>query len=563
MIYIVQHKNGTQMQVNASSPEDAVELVLNEINDKRKQDGRPSGTAKDFGLFASEEPGKGRSVSKEEAEANANEAITSAGLGALGLAFPMTREAVESGEPTWKQAATAGLEGAMMGIGPLASKVVSGAKYLPQFAKGIIGTGAVEGAANVAALKGEEALSGQELPVGVDVAVGTLPIAGGAASKGIDWLTGAMKRKAPDILENVFTPKKKNTANPNPVNFQRMLEENMFSGVGKFSALDKLNTKINEITEPLNDLIKTGNPVDIEQARRFAIKRVDDMGGDAKDVADLKAALNERFDYEADRWKKRVPAEYHLEDIENPKYTKRAVEIETKRRAEKSDYTRAMTAWKKTKHNRGEKPPEPPETMRDGWSAKSENELPQFISKKIIDKAPYYSNEWPVSDALKIKSKAQEAAFKQENKAVRGMSATYREKSRGMLDAIAESNPEVREQIANLAPYYSAQNVIQEAQNVGGKKGVLGLRDWLAIGAGAGMSGASDSETPLLGAAGLLGVSKLLTTPKGAQIIYNTGKTMAKAKTALKSEKPVVILPKSWVGSVAKQGLPKEISDEN
>lgn len=538
MTYNVQLKNGLIRKVDANTPEEAIGIVAKSLNELRISHGIDPVDESEFGLSVSETPREQRKPTPEEVRANANEYMKEVGTGALGLLFPMTQEAAESGKSIPRQAGTAFLEGATLGLGPVVGKGLQGLRFVPEALQYGFGRSAIEGAANIAALKATEATADTDMPLSSEVAYGAMPIAGEATGRAINWLGPKLKGKASDILQNVFIPKAKKMNSPNPPDFSKGLEEGLFRGFGKYSSLDRIRKKQMEILAPLEELKANGVPVDLDKARDVALANVNSdtrLLEDEKDV--IRDQIDRMFGKESARVETIVPAKTHQEKRLTEKYKEAQrladIEKETLRRSNKAKVTRERNKWFKNPSPDEPFPfyPETPDIKPTGYGKKFEN-------VDVIDEPERAVHEIPLPLALSKKSGAQEMAYERSAQSERGRPRALREFSRGLLGSIAESNPEAREIISQSAPYYSLEDVISSRQNVGGSNPAIGLKDLAAIMSGGVVGGAGGGS---LGAATMAGAglatNKLLTTPKGAQAIYDLGKIMESKRPNLEEAK--------------------------
>jgi len=319
-------------------------------------------------------------------------------------------------------------------------------------------------------------------------------------------LGGALKWLGKTSVTNTFLPPSRMTSNPNPPDFGIGLDQNLFSGFGKYSSLDKIKSKTDPIIARLEDLKSQGKMVDIEEARKNSLNELREQmkGAGENDIAQAKAELNSWFDGEKNKYKTVTPEVTHFESQFDP------TAFETARRATKAQETRARNQWLKSSDPDALPPfiQYPKKTESSFWDVAEVVDQPEktqylYDVPKALEKKSFAQKQaYSVPDAIRKQGKAQDIAT-----------------SRGINQAIETSAPEVRQASRELAPYYAMKDAIENRQKVGGSNAPISLKD-IAY---------ASQFNPLLFFPALLG-SKFVRSPQGAQTAFNIGKAIQREK---------------------------------
>lgn len=350
------------------------------------------------------------------------------------------------------------------------------------------------------------------LRTGLVAGLNLLPVAGQAIRQPLAKLTA-------QGLENTYLPSKAMQHNPNAPDFERGLSENLFSGFGKYSSLKKIEQKQKPFYDVLENARQSENLVDLEVARESALKQIDEeeaLGMLTIDANNQRKRINEIFDIEREKFRKTVPAETHEEVFPNPEYLDERmanrVDMLNINNPRKAQYTKAMKKWEADPYAVYMQKPDYPELV-----PMAENKLPQWLNSTVVDKLAYEFFGMPIGTAMGKKSQAQSQAFKRSIQNIKGEPETQLFTSRGFLDAIAESSPEAREAMAQVAPYTALQKAIENRQIAGSSNSVLGLKDLL-------IAGAAGLGTGGIGIMPSLFASMAGRSPWGMHQFYNLGR---------------------------------------
>lgn len=327
-------------------------------------------------------------------------------------------------------------------------------------------------------------------------------------------IAGNLKKPMQDVavqgIQNSFLPSKALMNSPNPPDFKRMLDEQIFSGFRKYSGLKKLQEKMKPAIAELEMAKKSGSMVDIEQARKFALKQVDELPGEWADArTQMRGNINDLFDAEAGEHIVNTPAVVHDESQFKP------VAYETERRAKKGEYRKAHNKWLKGDGN--ELPPH--EEVPNKFT------VPFWEETTVTDAPAKVEFLWGLPQALKKKTNMQSRAFERDITKAKPKQKAEIYTARGVNEAIRESSPEAREAMAQMAPYKSVEQAMEDRAIVGGSNPIVSLKDWMAAAAAA-------SINPFLGPAGLLGRG-IGASPFGMQKLYNMGERMPNLTKAI------------------------------
>lgn len=502
-------KNGTKpLIVNAESPEQAKQILnkfLMSQGIRRNADEFPmqAGSREDI---AKQEASTMQERTKQAQKQVMDEEAEQEGFGtrlAKGALKVFAPNLAESYEQTGEGNALASITDAVMlpfnalgfGSGGTAKKTADVAKKSGIVGKGVdfakrlltnpdVGYGAVNTLADVAQ---QQRVYGDVDPfrtaVGAGLGVGA-PVVTGAGTK--------LKETGKRIVENKVLPTKKMTSSPNPPNFDKALDEGLFRGASKFSAIDKLEKRFEPIYAQLKAIRSGDSQVDIDTARQKALGFLDGMDLLESERELARNKVNSLFDAEMEQFEKRIPARTHDEAVPNPMFYNardNAEQIIEEAQNQGSFYV-------------------PP--MKDfGF-----NQVDPWTVERVIEEPARSVFEMPISKALDKKTIAQGEAYSQATANERGGKPAFASMAVGLLDAITEASPQARELMQQLAPDYPMYKALEARKAVGGSNSPLPLK---AVITGA--------QNPLAG----VGVG-VMDSPLGGQLLYDAGKGLRKAK---------------------------------
>lgn len=396
--------------------------------------------------------------------------------GVTRLVAPYSVETMETtGEVSPRSVVSDMAQGAMLGTIPFAKSML-----------GLAGASAVPVGLDVAQ---QESLYGEVDPLrtGLDVGFAGLPVAGKTFQK-------VAPNLSEKLLLNTFLPKQATMNNPNPPDFKRGLEEGLFRGFGKYSALDKIEQKLAPMWAELERAKASGSVVDIERARKSAIKQIKELPDAwADERAEMLKHVDDIFESEKNANTYLYPEESHLQsDLNVPMFNR---DFNTAKAKE----TIARKKWLKS-GDPDALPPhieKPSPFTQDYWD-----------EVKVVDKPAETKYEWPLPVALSRKSGMQKRAYGKDITKAKAKQKAEIFTARGTNNAIEESSPEAREAIAKMAPYMAIKKVMEDRAMVGGSNSPIGLKDIVAA-----------AVSPVFGALSLFGK-----TPLAAQALYDVGK---------------------------------------
>lgn len=312
---------------------------------------------------------------------------------------------------------------------------------------------------------------------------------GAGLGVGAPMVTGAgtkLKETGKRIVENKVLPTKKMTSSPNPPNFDKALDEGLFRGASKFSAIDKLEKRFEPIYAQLKAIRSGDSQVDIDTARQKALGFLDGMDLLETERNLATAKVNDLFDAEKARFAKEIPAVRQDVEVESPFYLK----------------SKELAETAVANH---------PELSLNDFGF---NRLPKTMTQSIEVEPARSVFEMPISKALDKKTIAQGEAYSQATANERGGKPAFASMAVGLLDAITEASPQARELMQQLAPDYPMYKALEARKAVGGSNSPLPLKAMI-----------TGAQNPLAG----VGVG-VMDSPLGGQLLYDAGKGLRKAK---------------------------------
>lgn len=438
-----------------------------------------------------------------------------AGKSLLRMTNPYTAEAYESGqEPSMATSA-----GDVVNAFGLASipKAIAG-KLAPKSMMALSGT---EWANDIAQ---QQSIQGKVDPMRTTLGgvLSFAPEIGAKAKQGL-------QNTAEKVIHNVVLPSQA-SQQVKPLNYRKMLEERIFSGLGKYSGIEKMKAKMQPYFDIMQNAREGGATVDLSKAYRQVVS---DIKSDKSIPEEFRGKILSNVDniFQAEIKKaetlvpavtEMVPSKAHeytmkeLESIAKGKLTKARkqynIQIENMRNSGMSEEQIAKIT--------GNAPIDPIKdvglkqikepSIEDFYSfedaKRQADEMFDPFDERVVQKE-YLSYDIPLGDAMSLKSGMQDIGFRTTSEAP--YAEAYRASSRGLLDGIDQSDPVVRNAMRDIADYMAMTKQMERRKGVGGSHSVVSLKDLMALNAG--------------GFPGLL-LNKLPSTTFGGQLLYDAGR---------------------------------------
>jgi hypothetical protein len=324
-----------------------------------------------------------------------------------------------------------------------------------------------------------------------------------------------------------------------PIQTEKMLEEGIFRGLGKFSGIEKLEKKLKPFYEQMQQAREGGAVVDIDKAYRVAVADVkSDNAIPALQKEKILANLENIFESEKRSVQKLVPEvkglipskahEYTMKELESigkSKLTKASKQFETQIEIMRN----AGMSEAKIAKMIGEAPIDPIKdvglkqmkrpTIEDFYTfedAKRQADEMFDPFDEVVLSPEYYSYQMPLGEALSKKTGMQDIGFKTTSDLPQ--SEAYRTASRAILQGIDDTDPATRQAMLDASPYIGMLKAMERRKGIGGSNSLMPLKDVIAL---------------ANGGIGMYLLNKIPTTTLGGQLLYDAGKSAPLAGSIL------------------------------